>query len=93
VSRDLQTELEKYELKAAHYEQAAQRAIKGSDRALYQGLARYCDDLATNFRQVIAKRTGAYRDALAPTTGNASERLILRRRCVRRPCLYRLRVE
>lgn len=59
VLSDLQTKLEKYELKAAQYEQAAQKAIKGPDRALYQGLARYCDDLATNFRQVIAKRTGA----------------------------------
>ena len=56
---ELQTKLEKYERKAAQYEQAAQQAIKGPDRAFYQGLARYCDDLATKFREVIAKRTGA----------------------------------
>jgi hypothetical protein len=56
---DLQTKLEKYERKAARYEQAAQQAINGPDRVFYQGLARYCDDLATKFRQVIAKRTGA----------------------------------
>ena len=56
---DLQTKLEKYERKAARYEQAARQAINGPDRAFYQGLARYCDDLATKFRQVIAKRTGA----------------------------------
>lgn len=56
---DLQTKLEKYERKAAQYEQAAQRAIAGPDRAFYQGLASYCDELATKFRQVIAKRTGA----------------------------------
>jgi hypothetical protein len=59
VLSDLQTKLEKYELKAAQYEQAAQQAVNRPDRALYQGLARYCDDLATNFRQVIAKRTDA----------------------------------
>jgi len=57
VLSDLQTKLEKYQRKAAHYEQAAQQAISGPDRAFYQELARYYDDLATNFRQVIAKRT------------------------------------
>ena len=54
---DLQTKLEKYERKAAQYEQAARRATSGPDRAFYQGLASYCDDLAEKFRQVIAKRT------------------------------------
>ena len=38
---------------------AAQQANDGPERAFYQGLARYCDELATKFRQVIAKRTGA----------------------------------
>ena len=56
---DLQTKLEKYELKAAQYEKAAQQAADGPNRALYQGLAHYCDELATKIRQVIAKRTGA----------------------------------
>jgi hypothetical protein len=56
---DLQTKLENYERKAARYEQAAQQAVNGPDRALYRGLARYCDDLAANFRQVITKRSGA----------------------------------
>ena len=56
---DLQTKLEKYERKAAQYEKAAQQATDGPERALYQGLASYCDELATKFRQVIAKRTGA----------------------------------
>ena len=55
---DLQTKLEKYESKAAHYEKASQQAADGPERALYQGLARYCDELATKFREVIAKRTG-----------------------------------
>ena len=53
---DLQTKLEKYERKAAQYGKAAQQATSGPDRAFYQGLASYCDDLAAKFRQVIAKR-------------------------------------
>ena len=56
---DLQTKLEKYERKAAQYEKSAQQASDGPERAFYQELARYCDELATQFRQVIAKRTGA----------------------------------
>jgi hypothetical protein len=56
VVSDLQAKLEKYERKAAQYEKAAQEATSGADRAFYQGLARYTDDLATKFRQVIAKR-------------------------------------
>ena len=53
---DLQTKLEKYERKAAQYGKSAQDATSGPDRAFYQGLASYCDDLAAKFRQVIAKR-------------------------------------
>ena len=56
---DLKAKLEKYERKAAHYEKAAQQATDGPQRAFYQGLAHYCDELATKFRQVIAKRTDA----------------------------------
>jgi hypothetical protein len=56
---DLQAKLEKYERKAAQYEKAAQEATGEADRAFYQGLARYTDDLAAKFRQVIAKRTDA----------------------------------
>jgi hypothetical protein len=63
VPSDLQTKLEKYASKAAQYEKAAQQATEGPERAFYQGLARYCDELATNFRQVIAKRTDT---SLAP---------------------------
>lgn len=55
---DLQTKLEKYERKVAQYEKAAQEAKGKADRAFYQGLASYCDDLAGKFRQVIAKRSG-----------------------------------
>jgi hypothetical protein len=57
VLSDLQTKLEKYERKAALYEKMAQQTTDGPNRAFYQGLARYCDELATKFRQVIAKRT------------------------------------
>ena len=54
---DLQAKLEKYERKVAQYEKAARDATGEADRAFYQGLARYTDDLAAKFRQVIAKRT------------------------------------
>ena len=57
VLSELQTKLEKYERKAAQYEKSAEQATSGPDRAFYQGLASYCDDLAAKFRQVIAKRT------------------------------------
>ena len=60
VSSELQTKLEKYERKAAHYQAAAQGAKSAADRALYQGLAGYCDDLAAKFRQVIAKRADPF---------------------------------
>jgi hypothetical protein len=57
VVNDLQAKLEKYERKAAQYEKAAREATGEADRAFYRGLARYTDDLAAKFRQVIAKRT------------------------------------
>jgi hypothetical protein len=57
VSSELQAKLEKYERKAARYGKAAQDATSVPDRAFYQGLASYCEDLAGKFRQVIAKRT------------------------------------
>jgi hypothetical protein len=59
VLSDLQTKLEKYERKVAQYEKMAQQATDGPDRAFYQGLAHYSDELATKFRQIIAKRTDA----------------------------------
>ena len=59
-SSELQEKLEKYERKAARYQAAAEQAKTGADRALYQGLAGYCDDLAAKFRQVIAKRADPF---------------------------------
>jgi hypothetical protein len=60
VLGDLQEKMQKYERKAANYKTAAEQAKSGADRALYQGLAGYCDDLATQFRAVIAKRTDPF---------------------------------
>jgi hypothetical protein len=57
VSSDLQAKLEKYERKAAQYKKSAEEATGEANRAFYQGLARYTDDLAAKFRQVIAKRS------------------------------------
>jgi hypothetical protein len=59
-SSDLQAKLEKYESKAANYQAAAEQAKSAADRALYQGLAGYCGDLAAQFRQVIAKRADPF---------------------------------
>lgn len=56
VSSDLQAKLEKYERKAAQYKKSAEEATGEASREFYQGLARYTDDLAAKFRQVIAKR-------------------------------------
>jgi hypothetical protein len=59
VLGDLEARLERYERKAARYEEAAQQAAEGPERAFYQGLASYCDELAMQFRQIIAKRAEA----------------------------------
>lgn len=56
---ELQTKLEKYEHKAAECEKAAEEATNEPGRAFYRGLARYYSELATDFRQVIVKRTVA----------------------------------
>ena len=60
MASDLQEKLQKYERKAANYKAAAEQSKTGADRALYQGLAGYCDDLADKFRQVIAKRADPF---------------------------------
>ena len=56
---DLQTKAEKYRTKAAKCEETAQRAKVGPHRALYEELAHYYGELATNFQQVIEKRKAA----------------------------------
>jgi hypothetical protein len=59
MEADLQTKVEKYEGKAARCKEWALQATEGPQRALYEVLARYYDELATDFRQVIAKRKSA----------------------------------
>jgi hypothetical protein len=56
---DLQTKVEKYEAKAAQCEESARQATDGHQRALYEVLAHYYGELATDFRQVIEKRKAA----------------------------------
>ncbi|WLB58105.1 hypothetical protein [Bradyrhizobium japonicum] len=55
---DLRIKLERYELKAAHCMKAAQEAPDEAGRAFYEELANYYDELAADFRRVLAKRTG-----------------------------------
>jgi hypothetical protein len=59
MEADLQSKVEKYEGKAAKCKEWAQQAAEGPQRALYEVLAGYYDELATDFRQVIAKRKAA----------------------------------
>jgi hypothetical protein len=59
MESDLQTKVEKYEGKAAKCKESAEQAKDGPQRALYEVLAGYYDELATDFRQVIAKRKAA----------------------------------
>ena len=54
---DLKTKLERYEGRAAHCSRAAQEAKNEPSRKFYEELAHYYGELATTFRQVIAKRT------------------------------------
>ncbi len=53
---DLQAKAEKYETKVAQCEAWAKQAPDGAQRAFYAGLAEYYANLATDFRQVLAKR-------------------------------------
>ena len=56
---DLRTKLERYESKVAHCMKAAQEARDEPGRAFYEELSHYYDELAADFRRVLAKRTGA----------------------------------
>ena len=59
IVTDLETKAEKYKTKAAQCEEWALQAPVGAQRDLYEVLARYYGELATNFRQVIEKRKAA----------------------------------
>jgi hypothetical protein len=56
---DLQTKVEKYEIKAAQCEEWVRQATDGPQRVFYQVLADYYGQLAKDFRQVIARRQAA----------------------------------
>ena len=56
VVTDLQTKVQKYETKAAQCEERVRQATDGPQRAFYEVLAHCYGKLATDFRQIIAKR-------------------------------------
>jgi hypothetical protein len=56
---DLETKVEKYEIKAAQYEERVRQATDGPQQAFYQVLAHYYGELVTDFRQIIEKRKSA----------------------------------
>jgi hypothetical protein len=56
---DLQTKVEKYEIKAARCEEWVRQTTDGPQRVFYQVLADYYSQLAKDFRQVIARRQAA----------------------------------
>lgn len=57
MSSELQAKAVMYETRAGQCEQAAQKAPDGPERIFYSVLADYYGELATDFRQVIARRT------------------------------------
>ena len=56
---DLEAKVQKYETKAAECEERARQATDRPQRAFYEVLAHYYGEVATDFRQVIAKRQPA----------------------------------
>jgi hypothetical protein len=56
---ELQTKVEKYEARAADYQEHARQTADGPQRAFYEVLAGYYSSLATDFRQIIEKRKAA----------------------------------
>jgi hypothetical protein len=59
MGSDLQTKVERYETKAAQCREFAQQAADGPQKAFFEVLAGYYGELATDFRQVMAKRNAA----------------------------------
>jgi hypothetical protein len=56
---ELQTKMEKYENRAADYEEQARQMADGPQRAFCEVLAGYYSGLATDFRKIIEKRKTA----------------------------------
>ncbi len=59
MGNDLQSKAEKYENKLIQCEEWARQAPEGPQRAFFEVLAGYYRELATDFRQILAKRTAA----------------------------------
>jgi hypothetical protein len=59
MENDFQAKIEKCEAKAAKYREAGQKAAEGAQRNMYEVLATYYGNLATDFRQVVEKRSVA----------------------------------
>jgi hypothetical protein len=57
---DHEAKAEKYESKAAQYNELALQAPEGLQRNLFEVLKVYYEDLATDFRQAIARRGGVW---------------------------------
>jgi hypothetical protein len=56
METDLRAKIEKYAAKATQCEEWARQAPDGAQRGFYMGLAEYYGQLASDFRQVLAKR-------------------------------------
>jgi hypothetical protein len=56
MTTDLQTRVEKYEIKAAQCNEWVRQAADVHQRAFYEVLAGYYSELASDFRRVIEKR-------------------------------------
>jgi hypothetical protein len=59
MDTDFQAKIEKCEAKAAKYREAGQKVAEGAQRGMYEVLAGYYSNLASDFRQVIEKRNAA----------------------------------
>jgi hypothetical protein len=57
MDNDFQAKIEKCEAKAAKYREAGQKVAEGAQRSMYEVLATYYGSLATDFRQVVEKRS------------------------------------
>lgn len=59
IVAELQTKMERYEIKAAQCRESAAHAPEGPQREFFVVLAGYYGELAKDFRRAIARRTAA----------------------------------
>jgi hypothetical protein len=57
MDADFQAKIEKCEAKATKYREAGEKLAEGAQRKMYEVLATYYGNLATDFRQVVEKRS------------------------------------